>query len=528
MQFLIFIATLCSFISTSSTGLPPHPRSISCQNVEVPQLKNAMIISITKTEKRNFTVPQALPFLTQAVPNLSVCEIKVIYTHNGGDDKVVVQTWLPLDDWNGRFVAVGGSAWAAGLGDYGLAPVVAQGYAAASTDAGLSGDPTSPGAWAIKQNGEVNMELLTNFASRSIHELALLGKAVTASYFNSAPEYSYWFGCSTGGRQGLVAAQKYPTDFNGIVAGAPAIYWTEYVIAELWPQVVMHDENLFPSPCEFNAITDAAVLACDTLDGVQDNVVTDLRSCKFDPFTQVGKKINCEGGEVVITKAVASIVRKIWEGLKTTSGKPLWSGLPIDSSLDYLANTTVNNGARTGSPFLIPDTWIRYFVTANPTFNISAVDTVELSKLYFESVAKYRDVIDSASPDLSGLRDSGSKLLVWHGKADQLIFPQGTVKYRKLVEREMGGNSKVDNFFRLFLAPGVDHCGAGTTPGAVPTDPLGSLRAWVENGTAPEVLEAETLPTTKAHFSRSICRYPLISKYRGQGDTSASDSYECQ
>jgi hypothetical protein len=292
--------------------------------------------------------------------------------------------------------------------------------------------------------------------------------------------------------------------------------------------MIMSEEKVFPSPCELNAITDAAVSVCDMLDGVQDNVVTDIGNCKFEPFTQQGKKVECEEEEVVITEAVASVVRKIWDGPKTTSGRPLWYGLPIDSPLDYLANTTVTKGIRAGSPFLIPDTWIRYFVAANSNFHVSVVDTDGLSKLFIESVAKYRNIIDSANPDLSGLKNSSGKLLVWHGEADQLIFPQGTVQYRKLVERRMGGNSKADDFFRLFLAPGVDHCGAGTTLGAAPTGPLDALRAWVENGTAPEVLPAATPPSAKAQFTRNICRYPLVSKYRGTGNVSIADSYDCQ
>jgi hypothetical protein len=235
MHLFSLFTALGAFIHVANSNPLPHSRSISCESVSIPQLANITVVSLARTEKHNFTVPQTLPFLAQTVPNLSVCEVKVTYTQDGTDDQVVVQVWLPLNNWNGRFVAVGGSGWAAGLGDYSLAPVVAQGYAAASTDAGLSGDPTSPGAWALKQNGEVNIDLLTSFASRSVHGLAVIGKAVTASYYGSSAAYSYWFGCSTGGRQGLVAAQKYPTDFNGIVAGAPATYWTEYVIAELWP-----------------------------------------------------------------------------------------------------------------------------------------------------------------------------------------------------------------------------------------------------------------------------------------------------
>lgn len=520
---LLLVIVLSLFLAATNANTGGFQ---SCTAIKAPNVPGAKIISVDGREKRNFTISASPPLLPKGVSNLSICEVNITLTHPGANDSVLVQVWLPLSSWNGRFVAVGGSGWAAGLGALTLAPVVAQGFAAASTDAGLSGDPYSPSSWALKENGEINWELLTNFASRSVHDMAVVAKEVTAKYYGAAAKYSYWNGCSTGGRQGLMAAQKYPKDFDGILAGAPAISWSEYVVAEHWPQVVMKEEGIFPSQCELNGVVQAAVAACDELDGVKDNVITDLASCGFDPFTTVGVKIQCEK-EVTITHPVASVVRKIWDGPKTAAGARLWYGLTAGAPLDSLANTTVVNGTRMGNPFFVSDAWIRYFLKADPKFDVSTIDSAGLKELFFESASKYSNLIDSTNPDLSGLRQSGGKLLVWHGEADQLIFPQGTTRYRHLVEKVMGDKWRVDEFFRLFLAPGVDHCGLGTTPGAVPSDPFRALMSWVENGTAPDTLSAATLPTAKVHFTRKICLYPSVSKYRGTGDPNASESYDC-
>ncbi|KAE9373903.1 tannase and feruloyl esterase [Stipitochalara longipes BDJ] len=528
MDFFLFIIVLGIFFNTVNSHVVFERSVQSCTDIKARYVPGAHVVSIESKPKQNLTVLANPPFLLQDVSDLNICEVNVTLTQPNAGDRVLVQIWLPLNNWNGRFLAVGGSAWAAGLGDLSLAPVAKQGFAAASTNAGLSGDPSSPGLWALKDNGEVNWDLLTIFASRSVHDLAVVGKAISAEYYGTTANYSYWNGCSTGGRQGLVAAQMYPNDFDGILAASPAINWPDYVVAEHWPQVVMKEEKVFPSLCELNGVVQAAIASCDGLDGVKDNVITDLAQCKFDPFTAVGSKVQCDGKDIIITQSVASIIRKIWDGPKTATGAFLWYGLTIGAPMDFLANTTVANGTRIGNPFFLSEQWISYFLKADPNFNVSIVNSAELAALFSESSKKYGDLIGSANPDLTGLRKSGGKLLVWHGEADPLIFPQGTIQYRQRVEKAMGNNSKLDEFFRLFLAPGVDHCGQGATSGAVPSDPFGALMSWVENGTAPDILIAETVPQAQVQFTRKICRYPLVSKYRGSGDPNNLESYNCE
>ncbi|KFY13078.1 hypothetical protein V491_06530 [Pseudogymnoascus sp. VKM F-3775] len=529
MLITLLTATI-GILVHSAVATPTHEAN-SCANIPVPNVHGAKVLSIESKERHNFTVSAYSPLLLFDVPNLRICDVNVTLTHPNTGDKVLVQVWLPLKKWNGRFVATGGSAWAAGVGQYALAPVVAQDFVAAATDAGVSGELLTPGLWALDAKGKVNQGLLTNFASRSIHDMAIVAKAVTESFYGKQPTYSYWNGCSTGGRQGLVAAQEYPDDFDGILAGAPAISWDKYVVAEHWPQVVMKEAKYFPSHCELDAVTQAAIAACDELDGVKDGVISNLAACRFDPFTVVGKRSRCEDQEVVISPTIASIVKKIWAGPKDAQGKQLWDGLTMGAPLTSLADTTPisgTSGPLKGAPFFVSDTWIRYYLKTDPNFNTSTISSTELSNLFSESIRKYSDIIGSDDPDLSGFKKSGGKLLVWQGGSDPLVFPQGTAKYRERVEKLMGGCAEdVDKFFRLFFAPGVDHCGQGATIGAIPSDPFGALISWVENGKAPDTLPASTPANAKVQFTRNICKYPLVSKYRGFGDPNSARNFDC-
>jgi hypothetical protein len=497
--------------------------------VKAPHVPGAIVVSTSTAVRTNFTVPAFQPTLKVDVTGLNFCEVNVTLNHHGADDRVLVQTWLPLEGWNERFIAIGGGAWAAGLGAPDLAFPASQGYAVSSTNAGLTGTPYSPAPWALKPNGKVNRDLLENFASRSIHDMAIVGQKVTASFYGRSARARFWSGCSTGGRQGLEAAQKYPKDFDGILAGAPAIYWTEYVIAELWPLVVMKEAGFYPSNCELAGVVQQAIAACDEKDKVKDGVIADPFHCKYDPMRAVGVTVECEtGGQVTITKETASIVSKIWKGPVGQDGKKIWDGVPIGASLAGLAGTTteVNGTSGTALPFSVAADWAKYFVKADPKFDTTALDTKAFTKLFQESKHKLSSIIESADPNLSRFAKAGGKLLVWHGLADQIIFPQDSVNYLHEVEKTVGPLHTSD-FFRLFLAPGVDHCGYGPTPGAVPSSPLDALVSWVEDGIAPESLEAETLPQSPHSFTRKICRYPLVAKHSPCSDPSVASSYTC-
>ncbi|WP_329064555.1 tannase/feruloyl esterase family alpha/beta hydrolase [Amycolatopsis sp. NBC_01480] len=446
------------------------------------------------------------------------CAMTVTLTHPGAGDHVKVEVALPMTGWTGRLQAVGGSAYAAG--DFGapLVQAVKDGYSAVTTDAGVLSELDT--SWALTAPGQVNRPLLTNFATRSVHEAALIGKDVTQRFYQRPVTYSYWNGCSTGGRQGYAEAQDYAADFDGILADAPAVHWAQFAVATLWPQTVMNAEHDFPSSCVFTAFRQAAIKACDAQDGVTNGVVDRPDECGYDPRGLIGAKVVCEGREITVTAADAEVMRKIWAGPTDERGRKLWDGLPKGADSSWLAGTGDSPYA-TGFPVAVQ--WVQSFLAKDPGFDVSKLTYAQFAAVFRQSVREYDDVIGTADPDLSAFRRAGGKLLSWVGTDDQLIPPRGTLAYRTAVERTMGGAQRVNDFYRLFLAPGVEHCGGGV--GAVPSNPLGALVDWVEHGKAPATLAAVT---TDGKQARDLCAYPRVSRYTGRGDPAVASSYRCR
>ncbi|MFJ8361951.1 tannase/feruloyl esterase family alpha/beta hydrolase [Streptomyces sp. NPDC093984] len=498
---------------------------LNCDTVSVKAPPGTEVQSVTAVRQEGGTI-QGTGVLQGTVTDVpAFCEVTVTLTHPGDSDRAKVRTWLPISGWNGRFQGLGGAAYLAGDNNVGLATAVKNGYAATTTDAGV-GDALDT-SWALNTKGQVNAALLKNFASRSQHEAAVVGKEVVDGVYGKRASYSYFTGCSTGGRQGYMEAQRYPTDYDGILADAPAINWDEFEVATLWPQVVMNNEKTYPTPCEFNSFTDAAVKACDSLDGVKDGLVNDASRCDFDPRRLIGTKLVCNGKELTITAADAAVVRKIWDGPRTPSGKKLWSGVPIGANLAALAGVSDPDadGNVKGAPFPVPADWVRLWVAKDSSLDISKITYSRFTQLFKQSEAEYDKVIGTDDPDLSAFRKSGGKLLTWHGQADQYIPTQGTVQYRKQVEREMGGSKRVDDFYRLFLAPNTNHCGLNGLDGSA--DGLAALTAWVEHGKAPQTLPATLVNADGQPITRDLCSYPSVSRYEGHGDTAAASSFRC-
>ncbi|MFJ7497301.1 tannase/feruloyl esterase family alpha/beta hydrolase [Streptomyces sp. NPDC097727] len=507
--------------SSASTTTP-----LKCSSITLQAPEGTEVERVTAVDRPAGTVdvPAIPPLLASQVPDVPAhCDVTVTLTHPGQSDHAQVKVWLPTKGWNGRLQTLGGSAFAAGDYGTGLATAVKNGYAAATTDAGVKSYLDT--SWALDGAGKVNKTLLKNFASRSEHEAAVVAKRVISGYYDKSASYAYFNGCSTGGRQGYAEAQAYPDDYDGILANAPAINWDEFEVATLWPQVVMNSEKTYPTGCEFDAFNAAAVKACDTLDGVKDGLVEDPSRCGYDPRRLIGTTLECDGKQVTITAADAAVVRKIWDGPRTTSGKKLWSGVPIGADLKFpnLAGTQADaDGNLKGAPFPVPADWVSSWLEKQPSFDVSTITYGRFTQLFRQSQAEYDKVIGTDAPDLSAFRKSGGKLLTWHGQADQLIPTQGTVSYRQQVERKMGGAKRVDDFYRLFLAPGTAHCGL-----IGQTDDLGALRAWVEHGKTPRTLTATLTNASGEQITRDLCSYPQVSRYRGHGDPADADSFRC-
>ena len=409
-----------------------------------------------------------------------------------------------------------------------LAKALSQNYTVVATDGGHQyHDMTSSKSWSLDDNNNVNMALLKDFSYIGLNDAAIVGKSIAHSFYSHEPTYSYWNGCSTGGRQGLMLAQRYPTAYDGILAAAPAINWPTFLVTEYWPQLVMNTLGRYTPKCITDAITDAAIKACDQQDGVVDGVISVPDLCDFDPFTVVDQKVNCNETSVSITKEDAIIVQKIWEGVKSTNGSFIWYGLEKGAPLSQkwsqsmvATNCSGNTPSDcTGLPFPPSADWISQFVLQDPSINLTTLRHEDLVDIVHVSKVKYDSIIATDNPDLSGFKQSGGKMITWHGLSDELIFPKGTDNYYNRVEAR---DSDVRDYYRYFQAPGVHHCREGSGP--IPEDPLSAVVAWVEEGVVPNTLHAVTLD---GESNRNLCQYPLVSVYQG-GDPKAASSYACQ
>ncbi|TKA64788.1 hypothetical protein B0A55_08971 [Friedmanniomyces simplex] len=469
---------------------------------------------------------------------IDFCNFTITYTHPGQGDHVNVYIWVPFDDWNGRFLGQGGGGWAAGW-DMTLAPSVAAGYAVAITDSGHQfypnlADMSDIRSWTLTSPGNINWALLQNFASRSLDDLPKIAQQVIKGFYGEPAKYSYWQGCSTGGRQGLMSAQRYPKNYDGIVAAAPAINWATFVVSELWPHIVMRKVGYYPPYCEFEAIRRAAIEACDELDGVKDGVVAAPGLCTFDAKSIIGQPFDCEGDARKISAKAAEVTNAIWEGPIHDNGRRAWYGIPHDTAFSLKSPFGPPNGLALticdaknenckGKPFAMSISWIRDIVMRGQEIDLSDMDEEAFWNTLRRSVSEFASVISTNDPDLSEFKAAGGKMITWHGLADQLIPVNGTSDY---YEKVLALDPEARSFFRYFEAPGVQHCMGG--PGAAPDTVLDTIIKWVEQGIAPETLDAATVPADKAEAAkhRPLCPYPLVAAYVG-GDLAESGSFEC-
>ena len=450
-----------------------------------------------------------------ANPNL--CRVVAITTHPPADDKVRIWVAIPTANWNGRFLGTGGGGFVGGSQN-GVNGPAALGFAAGATDTGHTGGSA---AFALGADGKLDWQAIRNFAHVGIHEMTVTGKALTQAMYGVAPRYSYFNGCSTGGRQGLMEVQRYPQDYNGVVSIAPAINWTSLLVHTLWGSMLMQNASNPIPACKLNAATAAAVTACDAMDGVTDGVIDDPSRCTYDPKALIGTASSECGA---FTQADADIIRKLWDGPRRLDGGPLWYGMARGTDLNGLSRSTGTPLAP--QPFGFGVGWLRYFIMQDPQYDWRVVTPQAYQALWDRSAEQYGIVIGTDNPDLGAFRDRGGRTIIWHGLADQQITAAGSIDYYKRVQQRMGGAKATSEFARLYLAPGVAHCAGG--PGPQPTGVLDALVSWVEDGKAPDTLTAVRRdPSGAITRSRLLCQYPLVAKYQGKGSTDDARNFIC-
>ncbi len=424
------------------------------------------------------------------------------------DSDIKIEAWMPVSGWNGKFQAVGNGGWSGNINYAAMAQALRRGYATASTDTGHTG---GSGSFALG-----HPEKLIDFGWRSEHELTVKAKAVIAAFYGNGPRFSYWVGCSTGGKQGLTEAQRFPSDYDGIVAGAPANYWTRLMVSFVWAAhaTFKDPQGHFP-PAKYPLLHKAALDACDALDGVRDGVIEDPPRCRFDP-----KVLACKDGADsldCLTMPQVEAARKIYAGARNPrTGSQIFPGLVPGSERGW--------GAMTAGPklFSIPDDHFKYVVFRDPAWDFRAFN--------FETDVALTDEIDKGTlnaidPDLGKFASRGGRLLLYHGWNDQLIAAGNSVNYYMSVLEKMGGRAKTAGWFRLFMAPGMNHCRGGDGPDTF--DAVAALEAWVEKGVAPDRLIASHSTGDKVDRTRPLCPYPEIAKYKGSGSSDDAANFSC-
>jgi pimeloyl-ACP methyl ester carboxylesterase len=343
--------------------------------------------------------------------------------------------------------------------------------------------------------------------------MAVVGKELIKYFYGSPPKFSYWYGCSTGGRQGQMMAQKYPEDYQGILAGSAAIHFDQLGLGQMWPQIPMLMETGAPiAASKLKAATAAAVAECDGIDGVIDHEIRDPRVCDFNASklictTAMDAKADC------LTPGEATAINKIWQGPTDANGESMWYGLQRGAELSLLAGNEA---------WSIPDEQGKYWVYLDPNWDYRSLNYTNWQSFFDKTVKTMEPTIGTDSADLRPFRDYGHKLLMWHGWADQIIMPEGSIDFFDQVTETMsGGNvSKTQEFARLFMAPGIGHCTMNTGP------LFAALLAWVEDGKAPDkVIVNKVNFVGKRH--RPLCPHPLVAVYNGTGSIDDAESFEC-
>lgn len=420
--------------------------------------------------------------------------------------------------WNGRFQMVGNGGTAGTISLGALDNAVRKGFASASTDTGhdAAKEALASFAYVTPENPNGHRKFL-DFAYLSVHETAVLAKQVIQAYYSTAPRFSYWVGCSTGGRQGLQEAQRYPEDFDGLVIGAPGLFNTGNAMRRIWIGQSQAGDGAIPAE-KLPLLTKAIYEKCDALDGLKDGLIDDPRRCSFDPTRDVSKCGGADGADC-FTAAQIDALGRIYGGPRDSKRKQLFPGEPVGSEPVWPDNLiapikTVLPRAESQMKFAMLDP------APGPSWHYTMFN--------FDTdpprLAKAAAALNARNTDLVPLKKRGGKIVQYSGWADQQVNPLPAIEYYEAVSRGMG-NSATRDFYRIFMVPGMFHCNGG--PGCNTADWLAAVMDWVEKGTAPEQLTGAHVESGKTTRTRPLCPYPLVARYNGSGSIDEAANFTC-
>lgn len=497
----------------------PAEAADKCENLASLKIKDGKITSASIVEAGQFK-PQGGGMMMGGPGGMAVfenapafCRVQATLTPSPDSD-IKVEVWMPRDNWNGKLVGTGNGVWAGSISYSALAEPLSKGYATVATDTGHTGMGMDA-KWAIGHK-----EKLVDFGYRAVHEMTVKAKELIAAYYDKKEDTSLWVSCSTGGRQGLMAAYRYPEDFDGISSMAPANPMVGLMIGSLWTgYAAMKDDAHKLDSTKLMASNRAYIDKCDEIDGVKDGIVSWPEMCSYDPGV-----IQCKDGnqENCLTAPELEALRGIYEGVKNPRTKELVFAGFSPGSEQMLAMLTGGT-----EPFPVATSYFRDIVFEDPEWDFKSFDYDK------DLAASYRagsDILDVPPDGLSKFFNGGGKLLLSHGWADGLIPASNTVSFYKTMISKMD-KDKAGGSVRLFMVPGMGHCGGGTGPTVV--DMLSVIDKWVTEGKAPDKIIASTpsgnpMNQDRKQMTRPICPYPKVAIYKGSGSTDDAANFECK
>ena len=491
----------------AATGKDAGARCTDLVNVEVGGAKidgAQYIVKGTKTPPLNLPAPT------------DYCQVRASISP-APTSKIELEVWLPTR-WNNKMLGVGGTGLSGGLA---LASMtfpkpVGEGYATMATDAGH--ENSKHALWALN-----HPERIIDYGYRATHLGTEFAKALIVRYYQAPPKRSYFQGCSNGGRDALMEAQRFPHDYNGIIAGAPANNFVSLIAAFGHYRSLI--DKLPPNSLtpKMTLLHDAVLQKCDALDGLKDGMVSDPGSCHFDPAVLL-----CKAGQNpkdCLSSREVSVIRKMYQGSRTRGGRSIYPGLPVGS--EYLWTDWWTKPQSTGGSF--PPDFFRYFVYDDPTWTMADFN---LARDWAAAYKKLHGVLDATDTDLRPFALAGGKLLIYQGWDDQAVGPYNTINYFNAAERKLG---KQADSARLFMVPGMGHCFDGN--GLTTAEFLGEMDRWIKSGAAPDRIIAErpvnyllsvvgvSLPPV---MTRPLCAWPKTARYLGKGSPSQASSFVCR
>ncbi len=450
--------------------------------------------------------------------------------HPTSDSKIRFEVWLPEHEWNGRLLGVGNGGFAGSIGYREMASYLKRGFAVSGTDAGHEAE-AEDASWAWQ-----HPEKVKDFGWRAIHLTAERSKQILDAFYSKPANKSYFDACSDGGREALMEAQRFPEDYDGILAGAPANAWSSMLAAGgVTMQALMADPNSYIPERKLKFIEQASLAACDKLDGVTDKVIGDPTKCHFDP-----QVLLCKGDDAsdCLTQPQIDALKLLYGGYRDAQGSLIFPGFSMGDETgwkDWVIGDAPGTSYFTG----YVQSYFRYIASGDPTFNVLSAKPDDLLR---ESKEKGAADLDATNPDLTKFAARGGKLILYHGWTDAAISPENTIAYYESVEKQMG-DDKAASFVRLYMVPGMEHCLGG--PGASAFGQFGletskgpkyglfdSLENWVEKGSLDEDVTATKYAAGKdgkmeTDFTRPLCAWPKVARYSGSGDPNDAANFAC-